>query len=159
MEKKQKKAQALIWIIVIILIVVVGTFFFLKQPSGESQQTNSKEETSTGELSNLPGQGELGTGGIFQESNVKEFDVTAKRWEFDPDPIKVNEGDKVILNIKSIDVAHGIAIPDFGISARLNPGKETRVEFIADKKGTFTFFCNVQCGSGHSLMRGQLIVE
>lgn len=159
MRKTQKKAQALVWIIVIILVlVVVGGFFFFKQPSGESQQTNSKE-ASTGELSNLPGQGELGTGGIFQESNVKEFDIIAKQWEFEPNLIVVNEGDTVILNIKSIDVAHGFALPTFGVSARLNPGKETKIEFIADKKGTFTFFCNVQCGSGHSSMNGKLIVE
>jgi len=35
---------------------------------------------------------------------VKEFDVIAKQFSFEPGVIEVNKGDKVILNIKSIDV-------------------------------------------------------
>ena len=90
---------------------------------------------------------------------VKEIEVTAKKWEFTPDPIRVNLGDRVRLKITSIDVAHGFDLADFGISQRLNPGVTETVEFTADKKGSFTFFCNVQCGSGHGGMRGTLIVE
>ena len=173
----QKKAQALSWIIVIVLIVVIGAFFFLKQPSQESEKDHihddshahdepaitiiENSDTTTG--SNTESNTESDTEPITQdtdtEPNIKEISVIAKQWEFDPDPIRVNKGDNVILNIKSIDVSHGFSLPTFGVSERLNPGKEIRVEFIADKKGTFTFFCNVQCGSGHGSMRGQLIVE
>ena len=91
--------------------------------------------------------------------NVKEISVTARQWEFDPNPIIVNKGDKVKLSIKSVDVAHGFSLPDFGINKRLEPGKIETVEFIADKSGQFTFFCNVVCGSGHSNMKGTLIVN
>ena len=63
------------------------------------------------------------------------------------------------LNIKSIDVTHGFSLPDFSINSRLNPGQTTTVEFTADKTGTFTFFCSVQCGEGHSNMKGTLIVN
>ena len=73
--------------------------------------------------------------------------------------IKVNEGDTVKLTITSIDVAHGFAITAFGVNSRLNPGQTTTVEFVADKKGTFTFFCSVKCGTGHPGMKGTLIVE
>lgn len=89
----------------------------------------------------------------------KEFQMTAKQWKFTPSRIEVNKGDKVILNIKSIDVAHGFALPDFGVNERLEPGKEVTVEFMADKTGEFTFFCNVICGSGHGSMRGVLVVN
>ena len=96
---------------------------------------------------------------IVNTESIKEISVTAKQWEFDPDPIVVNKGDNVKLNIKSIDVMHGFALPDFGINSRLNPGQTTTVEFTADKIGTFAFFCSVQCGAGHSDMRGTLIVN
>ncbi len=90
---------------------------------------------------------------------IKEFEMTVKQWEFTPSIITVNKGDTVELHITSIDVAHGFALPDFGISERLEPGEDVHVEFIADKTGTFSFWCDVLCGSGHGSMRGQLIVE
>lgn len=90
---------------------------------------------------------------------VKEFEMTARQWEFTPSTIRVNEGDNVKLTINSIDVAHGFGLPDFGVNERLEPGKTVTVEFTADKKGTFAFACTVFCGTGHSGMRGTLIVE
>ncbi len=90
---------------------------------------------------------------------IKEFSITAKQWEFNPSVITVNKGDKVKLTITSVDVAHGFAISDFNINERLEPRQTTNIEFVADKSGEFTFFCSVQCGSGHSSMRGQLIVK
>ena len=90
---------------------------------------------------------------------VKEFDMTARQWEFIPGTITVNEGDTVILHVTSIDVAHGIGIPDFGVSEQLQSGQTVDIEFVADRKGTFLFSCTVFCGSGHSGMRGTLIVQ
>lgn len=94
-----------------------------------------------------------------QTGEIKEFDMTAKQWDFIPGTITVNEGDTVLLHVTSIDVAHGFALTEFGVSERLEPGQTVDIEFVADKKGTFTFFCNVVCGSGHSTMNGQLIVK
>lgn len=96
---------------------------------------------------------------IQPTSEVKEFDMTARQWAFEPSTITVNEGDKVRLNIKNLDVAHGFSIFEFGVNERLTPGKTTIVEFVADKKGEYTFFCSVQCGQGHRDMKGKLIVE
>lgn len=90
---------------------------------------------------------------------VKEFTMTAKQWEFIPNTITANKGDKVKITIKSVDVSHGFNLPDFGINERLDPGKEVHIEFVADKKGTFDFQCDIPCGRGHSGMRGKLIIE
>lgn len=90
---------------------------------------------------------------------IKEFDIIAKNWEFSPSTIEVNLGDKVELHVESIEGTHGFAISDFGINERLVPGNDVHIDFIADKRGTFGFFCSVPCGSGHGGMRGQLIVN
>lgn len=92
-------------------------------------------------------------------SEVKTFTMTAKQWEFSPDTITVNKGDTVVLSVRSIDVAHGFALPEFGVNERLEPGKVVEVEFVADKTGTFSFFCSVVCGAGHGDMKGTLVVE
>lgn len=92
-------------------------------------------------------------------ANVIEIDMVAKQFEFIPEVVTVNEGDTVRLNIESIDVDHGISIPDFGVNVQLDAGKTTTVEFIANKKGEFTFVCSVFCGIDHGLMKGTLVVE
>ena len=93
------------------------------------------------------------------QKQVKTFSVTAKQFAFDPNVITVNKGDHVILKIKSLDVTHGFALPDFGVNVPLTPGDEKTVEFDATKSGEFGFFCSVVCGSGHKDMTGTLIVQ
>lgn len=93
------------------------------------------------------------------KEQIKEFIMTAKKWEFDPRIITVNNGDTVQLHITSMDVEHGFMLPDFNINKQLHPNQTTDIEFVADKIGTFTFSCNVFCGTNHSRMNGSLIVE
>ena len=101
----------------------------------------------------------IGQGNPVQSEEVKEFKMTSKQFSFEPGVIEVNKGDKVRLIVTSIDVPHGISIPEYGINERLDPGKPVKIEFTADKQGTFTSFCSVFCGSGHSGMKGKLIVN
>jgi cytochrome c oxidase subunit 2 len=85
--------------------------------------------------------------------------MEAKMFEFIPGEIRVNQGETVRLKITATDVKHGFAISEYGINEQLLVGQEATIEFVADKKGTFTFFCSVMCGSGHRDMKGTLIVE
>jgi len=94
-----------------------------------------------------------------QNEDVKEFKITAKQFEFEPSTIEVNKGDKVRLIVTSTDVPHGIAIKEYGINEQLLVGKPVTIEFTADKEGSFTAYCSVFCGSGHSNMKGKLIVK
>ena len=90
---------------------------------------------------------------------LKEFNITAKQFGFEPDIITVNKGNAVKLKITSIDVTHGFSINEYNIRETLEPGKTITVEFVADKSGTFQFFCSVYCGIKHAEMRGKLIVK
>ena len=93
------------------------------------------------------------------QGDVKEFKMTAKQFAFEPETIEVNKGDRVRLIVTSTDVPHGIGIPEYGINERLDVGKPVTIEFIADKEGSFSSFCSVFCGSGHSKMKGKIIVK
>ncbi len=90
---------------------------------------------------------------------VKEFNMTAKRFEFTPNTITVNRGDRVVLRITSTDVEHGFSLATFDIVETLPAGQTKTIEFTADQAGEFNFFCSVFCGSGHGDMRGKLIVQ
>lgn len=134
--------------IIVIALVALGFVIFGGHSSGNS--------VSTGETAlNQPSTISAGNSG----TSVKEFNMIAKQFEFNPSTVEVNEGDTVILHIKSIDLTHGIAIPAFGVNQELNPGEEVTVQFVADKKGTYTFFCNIYCGAGHREMTGTLVVN
>lgn len=154
----------LIVTLLILIALGVGIFFLFSQEksvsvdenqdfSGVIENTQTNTETTTPSSTSSPSSDSQIT------PQIKEFDITAKKWDFSPSTITVNEGDTVILNVESIDVEHGFALLDFGINEQLSPGETVRIEFVADKKGTFSFFCNVYCGSGHSGMKGILVVN
>ena len=98
-------------------------------------------------------------GNELVQRDVKEFDIEVGDWYFSPEEIHVNEGDIVRLDIDVIDGTHGFYLPEFGISKVLREGKNIQIEFIAHKKGQFSFFCNVPCGPGHRSMDGKIIID
>ena len=93
------------------------------------------------------------------KENIKEFKIEAFQFVFDPETIEVNQGDKVRFIAWSRDVPHGLKIKEFGVEMKLQDSNPQTVEFIADKKGTFTFYCSVPCGANHKEMKGKLIVK
>jgi len=92
------------------------------------------------------------------ENGVRVVKVEAKRYEFNPDPIVVRTGEKVRLEITSLDVAHGFALPAYHIDVKIDPHKVTTVEFNAGKEGASPIHCSVFCGWGHPFMKATLAV-
>ena len=86
--------------------------------------------------------------------------VIENNWTWDPAEIRVKAGDLVKLKITNEDpFDHGFAVEAFGINRRLFARRETLVEFLASKTGTFAFYCSVPCGEGHYRQTGLLFVE
>ena len=84
-----------------------------------------------------------------------EMRVLENKWQWSPDNIKVKAGDRVILRIYNEDgYDHGFALEVFGINKRLFPKRETIIDFVASKIGTFNFYCSVPCGEGHYQQTG-----
>lgn len=107
---------------------------------------------------------------------VQVIDVTAKKYEFKPSPIRVRQGTRVQLKITATDHVHGFRISEMpdGVGTkgkpgliftsqqdctRIEEGKTATVEFVAQIPGTYPFRCCVHCGWHHRSMKGQLIVE
>lgn len=95
----------------------------------------------------------------YGQGAAREFQMTAKDFEFTPRVIEVSQGDHIKLTITALDRDHGFALPAFGIKQRLKKGAPTVIEFDADKAGTFPFHCSVFCGMGHRHMKGTIIVR
>lgn len=108
--------------------------------------------------------------------NVQVIEVTAKKYEFTPSPIRVKQGTKVQLKITATDRSHGFKISEFpeGGGKATSPGlvftssqdcmkiegsQTQTIEFLAQTAGTYPFRCCVHCGWHHNAMKGVLIVE
>lgn len=143
-----KKDSLIKGILILVAIVVIG--FGIMKISGSFSPTGKviQETTSGNTVQNTESTGE-----------IKEFKVKAFQFGFEPSTITVNKGDKVRIIAESLDVPHGFAIDEYGINLYLDGLRSKTAEFVADKAGTFTFYCNVLCGTGHRKMRGKLIVK
>jgi len=84
-----------------------------------------------------------------------EIKLGAKDFEYDQKEIHVKKGDHVKITLTSDDGGHGFAIPEYNVDIQGNGS----AEFDAKNAGTFEYHCSVMCGTGHSQMKGKLIVD
>ena len=92
------------------------------------------------------------------EPPAKVIEMVAKRFDYTPGQLVLKKGEPVIFELTTRDVLMGFNLPDFNLRADMVPEKVTRVRFVADRTGTFTFLCDVFCGEGHERMQGTLTV-
>jgi cytochrome c oxidase subunit 2 len=88
----------------------------------------------------------------------KVIKIVARRFTYTPNRITLTKGVPVVFELTTADVLMGFSLPDFGTRADIEPGKVTRLDFTPDKVGTFTFLCDIFCGSGHETMNGTITV-
>jgi len=90
---------------------------------------------------------------------VKEFDLKGFNFGYDVKEIRVKEGDTVTINLTVAGGFHDWVVAEFSAATgRIQPGGATSITFIADKKGTYEYYCSV--GSHRAAgMVGTLIVE
>ena len=94
-----------------------------------------------------------------QARPVREFNLFAKEWSWDPQTLRVKKGSHVILHIESLDGARSFALKPYGLTVPLPEGERVTVEFDADQEGTFEFKCGRPCGNGCAKLRGTLTVH
>ncbi|MBF0506392.1 MAG: cupredoxin domain-containing protein [Nitrospirae bacterium] len=85
--------------------------------------------------------------------------ITAKKFEYSPNEIRLKKGVPAVLEFTSLDRLHGFICPDLDIRTDINPGKVSTVRLVPQKAGTYDFHCDIFCGEGHEDMAGTIIVE
>jgi nitrous-oxide reductase len=100
---------------------------------------------------------------IVRKPGQVEVWMNVVRSHFTPDIIQAKVGDRIIVHLTNVeqasDATHGFAVPTKNVMVSLDPGESTTVSFVADKPGSFSFYCTEFCSALHLEMQGWLIVE
>ncbi|HSW87829.1 MAG TPA: plastocyanin/azurin family copper-binding protein [Candidatus Saccharimonadales bacterium] len=171
----QKYHTGYIIIIFFLILVIVGGFFYLNNKAitnigvatKQIEQINKRGLPVMGgmriEPVTPPALSDQQTQQIMLGSSTsiseKTFNITAGNFFFVPNKIIVNKGDKVTFVIINAGGLHDIVIDELGVKSSLSKTAQTQtVIFIATKKGSFTYYCNVP---GHKAkgMMGTLVVQ
>jgi cytochrome c oxidase subunit II len=112
--------------------------------------SSKKPMTSAEELTSQP------SGQIVE--GVRVVKVTAQRYKFTPDPIVVRSGEKVRVELTSLDTTHGFKLSEYDVNVKIEPGKTSTATFTAGDQGEYHIACSVYCGIGHFGMKATLVV-
>ena len=86
------------------------------------------------------------------------IDLTGKNYSFSKKEIRVKEGDAVAINFTSESGFHDWVVDEFNARTKqVQTGNSSSVTFVADKKGTFEYYCSVGQHRANGMF-GKLIV-
>ena len=93
------------------------------------------------------------------KGEVKTFTVNGSSFAFSLKEIRVKKGDTVKIVFNNEEGIHDWVVDAFNArTKRITGGQSDTVTFVADKTGTFEYYCSV--GSHRAMgMKGNLIVE
>lgn len=91
----------------------------------------------------------------LEERDFQVFDVLVKG-VYSPNVLKAKFGKKIKINFRreeSTDCSRFVSFPDWHVRHELPEGETVTIEIPADKKGVFTFTCDM------SMYQGKLVIE
>jgi len=101
----------------------------------------------------------VANGGFWTHEGIVGYNY----WAHTPtrvEEIPLNQGDHVVVRLRSADVLHSFAIPLLRVGPVDVPaGHTVEVEFDAERAGVLTFLCWQVCSPDHSKLRGRFLVQ
>lgn len=100
---------------------------------------------------------------VERRGNEVHVYMTAIRSHFAPEHVEVKQGDTVVWHITSVestrDATHGFGLPGYDVNLSLEPGETATFTFVANKTGTYSWYCTEFCSALHLEMVGYLQVK
>ena len=116
----------------------------------ETQSKDPKAPTAGGEK-------------VVRNGSRVEVFQTVIRSHYNPEHVEVKKGDHVVWHLSNLertqDATHGFAIPGYNVNLSLEPGEAQTIEFVADRAGTYPFYCTEFCSALHLEMTGFFLVK
>lgn len=159
------KGNSFLLLLVVFAILIGGGILYYKGAKSQKDALEAPLPASSVDTTTSPPVAdgvspEIGAEDTMMEAPpLKEFSVEGKNFEFSLKEIRVTKGDFVRINLTSTGGTHDLRIDDYEVGTDvIGAGKSSSLEFMAEKAGTFEFYCSV--GSHRQMgMVGKLIVE
>ena len=150
----------IIWVIVAVVVILLGILIFNRPAQSPPPEPVPVEPApvATPEINN-----HLATGTqVFRtrpEAATRSFTVIGSNFKFSLAEIKVKRGDTVKIIFQNQSGTHNWQVDEFKAATKiLKAGETDTIEFVADQKGTFEYYCVV--GEHRQMgMEGKLVVE
>ena len=145
-------------IVLAIIIVAIITFWFYGRNT--IPVTPDTSRTSEGTITTPPAPASTTTTPTnVTTGSVKEFIVIGSNFSFTPNTLEVKQGDTVKITFKNANGTHNFKLDEFQVATKqIKSGQSETVEFIADKTGSFEFYCSI--GNHRAIgMKGTLIIK
>lgn len=98
-------------------------------------------------------------GGIWTQEEIAGLNYWRKK-PTRTSEIPLNQGDHVVLRVRSADVLHSFAIPLLRLGpADVPAGHTVELEFTAKRAGVLTFLCWQVCSPEHPNLWGRFVVK
>ncbi|MEK7209209.1 MAG: cupredoxin domain-containing protein [Patescibacteria group bacterium] len=145
----------IIWVIVAVVIILLGVLIF-NRPTQAPPPVVPPAASTTIESS---GAADASSFRTLPETVIRPFTITGSNFKFSPAEIKVKQGEIVKITFQNESGSHNWQLDEFKVATKiLKAGEAEIVEFAADKKGVFEYYCVV--GEHRQMgMKGKLIVE
>lgn len=159
-------------VVILLAVVAVGAVMLMNRPKSDVTTTPGMDDTmpameimeegTTGASGTVEGMEAMGTSGpeAMTAATVKEFTLDTSEFAFDVKTITVKEGDTVKITLtNSGNMPHDWVVDEFSASTeQITKGDTTTVTFVANKAGTYEYYCSVGQHRKQGMV-GKLVVE
>jgi len=144
-QSGQSSMMVIIGVIVLIAILGGVAFFMTQRDNSTTDLPATQETMDSDSTENMKSQQmEENSMEETEEGNVVTIEVNGTNFKFEPATINVSQGDTVKVVFTSTQGFHDFVIDEFDVKTKqLGQGESEEVTFVADKAGTFEFYCSV----------------
>lgn len=154
-----------IFVAVVVLLLVLGGVYFVMSSDSDGMADSGDGMGADGAGDGMIDFGGGAGGSVMGEPDVV-FTLTGGNYYFEMDSernpdLVVSEGDLVRIEFTSEEGFHDWVVDEFDAATdKVRSGEDgmVYVEFVADQKGTFEYYCSVGSHRANG-MKGMLVVE
>ncbi len=137
---------------IVLALVIVGIGMMMSRNNTTQEMAQVPETTTAPAVNESPAVAGM-------ESSAKTIEVEAGSFYYKPNEIRVKKGETVKIVMKSVSMMHDFVIDELNVKMPITKNGETgTVEFVADKAGTFEYYCSVGQHRANGQV-GTIIVE
>ncbi len=144
---------------IVVAAVVVGVGAMMMNNKGSMELSKSQTESTQMENQESKPAAQTSPAVAGTENAAKNIDVEAGSFYYKPNEIRVKKGETVKITLHSVSMMHDFNIDELNVKMPIvKNGNTGTVEFVADKAGTFEYYCSVGQHRANGQV-GKIIVE